>query len=288
MDLDSSTIFIGDHLKVAINVVAPKGTTVKSINYGNWADAGNLEILEQGKLNTVATEPELLLQQQIVFTTFDSGYHRLPPLEVIYQLNGITDTVNSGNLGLTVKSIPVTEEADIMDNKDIILEPINWRDFLPYILTILAVILLIGIVWRVSATAKRKAQPPAPPPPPVPAHLIALGKLDKLEADASWKQGDIKGFQSDVTYVLREYLENRFGMHALEATTPEITRSLKARQLDEEGHLRQVLDTADMVKFAKAVPAEEVHPRSLNRVREFVITTQEKAEPTPEENAEEE
>lgn len=279
MDLDTSTIFIGDHLGLTINVVAPQGTTVKSINYGNWADAGNLEVLEQGKLNTVATEPELLLQQRLLFTTFDSGYHRLPPLEVIYELNGITDTANSSNLGLTVVTIPVQEEADIMDNKDIIREPINWTDFMPYVLGLLLIVIILGIIWRASTIAKRKTAPPVPPPPPVPAHLIALEKLEKIAAAASWKQGDIKGFQSDVTYVLREYLENRFGMPALEATTPEITKALKARQLDQDDHLRQVLATADMVKFAKAVPAEEVHVRSLNQVREFVVATQEKEEP---------
>lgn len=273
MDLDSTVIFIGDHLGLTINVVAPTNATIKNINYGKWADAGKVELLDLGDLNTVATTPELLLQQRLVFTTFDSGYHRLPSLEVIYELNGIQDTARSSNLGLTVATIPVEEDADIMANKDIIKEPINLMDFLPFILGLLLIAIIIGLIWRASAISKRKAMPPAPPPPPTPAHIIALEKLEQLEAAAAWKTGDIKGFQSDLTYILREYLENRYELQALEATSPEIIKDLKSLKLDEEGTLRAVLETADLVKFAKAIPAESIHLESLAKVRNFVTAT---------------
>lgn len=273
MDLDSTVIFIGDHLGLTINIAAPPNAAIKNINYGQWADAGKVELLDMGDLNTIATEPELLLQQRLVFTTFDSGYHRLPSLEVIYELNGIQDTARSSNLGLTVATIPVQEDADIMANKDIIKEQINLLDFLPFVLGLLVIAIIIGFIWRASAVRKRKAMPPAPPPPPVPAHIIALKKLDELEAAATWKTGDIKGFQSDLTYILREYLENRYDLQALEATSPEIVKDLQHLKLDEDGALRAVLNTADMVKFAKAIPAEAVHAQSLTQVRNFVTTT---------------
>lgn len=273
MDLDSTVIFIGDHLGLTINIVAPSNASIKNINYGKWADAGKVELLDLGDLNTIATTPELLLQQRLLFTTFDSGYHRLPSLEVIYELNGIQDTARSSNLGLTVATIPVQEDADIMANKDIIKEPINFVDFLPFVLGLLVIAIIIGIIWRASAVRKRKAMPPAPPPPPIPAHIIALEKLDHLEAAATWKIGDIKGFQSDLTYILREYLENRYELQALEATSPEIIKDLQRLKLDEDGALRTVLNTADLVKFAKAIPAEAVHAQSLVQVRNFVTTT---------------
>ncbi|WP_367392111.1 hypothetical protein [Lewinella sp. LCG006] len=273
MDLDSTVIFIGDHLGLTINIAAPTNTTIKNVNYGKWADAGKVELLDLGNLNTITTSPELLLQQRLVFTTFDSGYHRLPSLEVIYELNGIQDTARSSNLGLTVATIPVQEDADIMANKDIIKEPIKLVDFLPIVLALLVIVVIIGVIWRASAVRKRKAMPPAPLPPPIPAHIIALEKLDQLEAAAAWKTGDSKGFQSDLTYILREYLENRYDLQALEATSPEIIKDLQRLKLDEKGSLRAVLETADLVKFAKATPAEAVHVQSLNQVRTFVTTT---------------
>ncbi len=273
MNLDSAVIFIGDHLGLTVNIAAPTNAAIKTINYGHWADAGKVELLDLGDLNTIATEPEQLLQQRLVFTTFDSGYHRLPSLEVIYELNGIQDTARSSNLGLTVATIPVQEEADIMANKDIIKEPINFVDFIPLALGLLFIAVVIGVIWRASAVRKRKAMPPAPPPPPIPAHIIALEKLDQLEAAAVWKTGDIKGFQSDLTYTLREYLENRYELQALEATSPDIIKDLQRLKLDEEGILRAVLNTADMVKFAKATPAEAVHLQALTQVRDFVTAT---------------
>jgi hypothetical protein len=290
MDLDSTVIFIGDHLGLTINIVGPSNASIKNINYGKWADAGKVELLDLGDLNTIATEPELLLQQRLVFTTFDSGYHRLPSLEVIYELNGIQDTARSSNLGLTVATIPVQEDADIMANKDIIKEPINFVDFLPFVLGLLVIAIIIGFIWRASAVRKRKAMPPPPPPPPIPAHIIALEKLDQLEVAAIWKTGDIKGFQSDLTYILREYLENRYELQALEATSPEIIKDLQRLKLDEDGTLRTVLNTADLVKFAKAIPSESVHAESLTKVRNFVTVTKytPPAPSTSNENAEEE
>ena len=151
--------------------------------------------------------------------------------------------------------------------------PINFVDFIPLVLGLLFIAVVIGVIWRASAVRKRKAMPPAPPPPPIPAHIIALEKLDQLEAAAAWKTGDIKGFQSDLTYTLREYLENRYELQALEATSPEIIKDLQRLKLDEQGTLRAVLNTADMVKFAKAIPAEAVHLQALTQVRDFVTAT---------------
>ena len=160
-----------------------------------------------------------------------------------------------------------------MPIKDVIKEPINLLDFLPFVLGLLFIAIILGLIWRASAVRKRKAMPPAPPPPPTPAHIIALEKLDQLEVAATWKTGDIKGFQSDLTYILREYLENRYELQALEATSPEIIKDLQRLKLDEDGTLRAVLDTADLVKFAKAIPAEAIHVQSLVQVRNFVTTT---------------
>jgi hypothetical protein len=274
VSLDTASIMIGDQLGLNVQIAAPTGTRIQQIQFGEWEKAGKVEIMDLGPLSTIAETPELLQQQRVLFTTFDSGYHRLPPLQVIYELNGIVDTARSGNLGLRVFTLPVTEDTPILANKDIVTEPLNLRDLLPYGLGILAVVLLGLGWWKWSGRKPKKAT--SPPPPPVPAHVLALEKLTALEQAASWQHGEAKAFQSELTYILREYLENRYQVHALEATTPEILVQLRtiAAVPDHTAEIKSILETADLVKFAKAVPPLEVHPRALAAVRDFVMATQ--------------
>ncbi len=282
--LDSTTLLIGDQLGVSVNLVVLAGSEVENINYGNWAEAGNVELLDIGELNTVSEGPPTLLHQRLLLTTFDSGYHYFPPLEVVFTQNGVRDTARSGDLAMTVATIPVPQEATIRDNKDIIEEKINWLDLLPFAVGAILVVMLILFLWRLSGIVPERKK--TPPPPPKPAHIIALEQLDNLEKEAIWQKGEIKAFQSELTHILRAYLEGRFSMQALEATTAEIRQSMAKFKLDEDGLIHSVLSTADMVKFAKAEPATDVHPAALQTVREFVIATR-KPEPAPEEAGEE-
>lgn len=272
INLDSTRLLIGDQLGVSVDFSAAAGTTVEEVKYGEWAEAGEVELLEIGDINTVDAGPPILMHQRLLLTTFDSGYHYFPPLEVVYTQNGVRDTARSGNLAMTVSTIPVVAEAPIRDNKDIIEEKLNWIDVLPYFVGVLLLVLLIVFARRLQS---KKADPEkiTPPSPPRPAHEIALEHLDQLEREARWKTGDIKAFQTDLTHVLRSYLENRFALPALEATTVEISTAMKKHQLDEDGKIREVLEVADMVKFAKAIPDEQVHPAGIQTIRAFVLDT---------------
>ena len=271
ISLDSTVMLIGDQLGVGLDFYLPEGAAISEIKYDEWAEAGKVEILEKSELNTVNAGPPILMEQRLLLTTFDSGYHKLPPLEVIYIQGGVKDTAYSSDLAMTVNTIPVTRESQIRDNKDIIEEGINWLDAAPYFLGIVLVILLTLFVRQL--LTKKKPEVEAPPPPPRPAHEIALEQLDQLEADALWQKGEVKAFQSDLTFVLRSYLENRYDIPALEATTPEIIKAMTMRFLDADGKIRSVLEMADMVKFAKAQPELSAHPAALQTVRDFVLTT---------------
>ncbi|MEO0873319.1 MAG: hypothetical protein AAFY48_01830 [Bacteroidota bacterium] len=283
INLDSTIMLIGDQLGVSLSFFLPEGVAISEIKYDEWAASGQAEILETSPLNTIKQGPPTLMEQRLLLTTFDSGYHKFQPLEVVYVQDGVRDTAYSSDLAMTVATIPVTRESQIRDNKDIIEEQINWLDALPYFigLVLLGLLVLLGR----QLFSKKKTTVVEPPPPPRPAHEIALEQLDYLEADAAWQRGEIKAFQSDLTFTLRSYLENRFEIQALEATTPEITRALAKQQLDEDGTIRSVLEIADMVKFAKAEPEMSAHPAALETVRNFVLTTR---EPDPDPNDSEE
>ena len=284
IQLDSTNLLIGDQLGVNVDFSVPAGSAIREIRYDQWANAGKVELLEVGQLNTVSEGPPKLLQQRLLLTTFASGYHYFPPLEVIYLNNGSTDTARTSDLAMTVATIPVSRESSILDNKDIIEEQINLMDILPYILGLILIVIIVLFVRRL--TKKTIVQKQAPPPPPPPAHEVALQRLSQLEAKELWQKGEIKAYQSELTYVLRAYLEDRFSLQALEATTAEICQDFKKHGLDEDGRMRTVMETADMVKFAKAMPPQNVHAEALDSVRHFVEETR-APEPSPTESTEE-
>ena len=130
-----------------------------------------------------------------------------------------------------------------------------------------------------SLILKRKPTEPKPTIPKpqeiIPASTIAIEKLQKLRDGKIWEQGKIKEYQSELTYVIREYLENRYNINALENTTIEINQDLKKLNLKESltTDLQNILQVADLVKFAKAQPDQNVHEQFLDKAVEFVQTT---------------
>jgi len=124
---------------------------------------------------------------------------------------------------------------------------------------------------------------------PKPAHEIALTKLKKLEDKQLWQKGQLKEYQSELTYIVREYLEKRYGIQALESTTAEIITELKNEDISE-GHKKQLsemFNMADMVKFAKATPPLDIQSKLLNEAESFVFNTKREiiAEPEKPEDA---
>ncbi|MEZ4987387.1 MAG: hypothetical protein R2795_20475 [Saprospiraceae bacterium] len=273
LQLSNSQILIGDQITLTIDISAPQEATLEAIQLEAWAKASNTEVIQSSQLQTVAQQPQQLLHQDVLITHFDTGYHVLPPLAVIYTLNGRRDTAFSGDLGLRVLAPPVNQETTLQPNKDIQEEPLRLIDFLPWLLVVLLIAATVWLILRSRHKAKKEQQ--FPPPPPVPAHQVALEKLQQLEQEALWQKGEGKAYQSRLTYILREYLENRFDMRALEATTAVINKDLQAAIEDKTmvAQLGRWLEIADMVKFAKATPTAEQHVAALQYIRFFVQQT---------------
>lgn len=272
-ELATKEITIGDQIWMQVNISAPPGTDVSGLQSGYLNTLPGLEALQEKELNVTAQTPELLLQQRFLITSFDTGYIAIPPLPYVFQAaNGRLDTAYTNDLLLRVKSFPVDEDNELRPIKPIIEEPLNWLDFWP--LYLLLVVGGIGYAtWLYLKRQKREAPPPPPPPPP---HIIALNALDQLEGKKLWQNEETKAYYSELTRILREYLEGRFDLQALEMTTRQITTRLAQRSDFDQVKARELsnlLQLSDLVKFAKARPAAELHPESLIRVRTFVKDT---------------
>lgn len=114
--------------------------------------------------------------------------------------------------------------------------------------------------------------------PDEPAHVIALAKLESIRREKIWSRGQIKEYHVQITDVIREYLENRFGIQAIEMTSSEIlaiTSSTTGISESDQNKLQQILEIADAVKFAKYQSMQNENDLSLKNSFEFVETTKE-------------
>lgn len=113
-----------------------------------------------------------------------------------------------------------------------------------------------------------------PAEPPLPLEFRVERRLKELESSGLWEKGEHAAYYLRLTEILRAYLEERWGVPATAMTTGEVARLVKARAtLPVAATVRQLLERADLVKFARQTPAAGDGPRDLEEVRRFVSAT---------------
>ncbi|MFQ6617948.1 MAG: hypothetical protein ACE5QV_04585, partial [Fidelibacterota bacterium] len=111
-----------------------------------------------------------------------------------------------------------------------------------------------------------------------PAHVVALEKLARLENWDFSNPDRLKEYFFQVSYIVREYIENRFFIYALEMTNREIFAELEDEKIDDDAIriIKDILTLCDLVKFAKYTPsADEIHQtytRSISLVEKTKFT----------------
>jgi hypothetical protein len=113
------------------------------------------------------------------------------------------------------------------------------------------------------------------PAPKLPPHVVAIKALKELEHRKLWQNDKHKLYYSTLTDILRLYIEGRWSIAALEMTTDEIIMALRDVEIvgDNRSKLIGILRTADMVKFAKAIPAPEQNEQAFTHSYYFVEDT---------------
>lgn len=260
--VESGTMFafpdVKDTLMVGVDIV------------GNW----KLDTLNVTKAKNGA--PALLdLQGGIVITSFDEGDYYLPPLAVQrMSKDGVLDTLVFDPQVLSVRTMPVdTATFKVHDIKGQITYPLTFKEVLPWILLGLGIIgLIVLVVWLVRRYIRKRG---AEAQVAEPAHIIALRKLDKYRGNKMWAPEKQKAFYSGITDTLREYIDARYNIGAMEMTTAEIVRNLKDTDLsqDLQDGLKELFERADFVKFAKFIASDEDNAAALPMAVRFVTTT---------------
>ena len=241
-----------------------------------------VEIVSGWQLDTVKLikgkkgNPSVMnLRGGIVITSFEQGQYALPPLSLQrITKEGVVDTLVFDSQTLEVKTMPVdTATFEVHDIKGQIRYPVTFKEVIPWVGAILGLLALIALaVWLIMKYGKRasvKAEKKDP------AHIVALRKLDMYRGNKMWAPEKQKAFYSGITDTLREYIDARYEIGAMEMTTAEIMKDLKNTDVAEDlqSGLKDLFERADFVKFAKYTASDEDNAAALPLAVRFVTST---------------
>lgn len=108
-----------------------------------------------------------------------------------------------------------------------------------------------------------------------PGNVIALSKIDALLDSGLWENQQYKLFYITLSDILREYLWRQFHVDASSDTTAELLRRVKTMPQMKPlmNQLREFLSSGDLVKFAKAVPSEQIRDKDVTLLRQIITET---------------
>lgn len=275
-----------NYLKIGeqtVLTISFQGSSNDSVTWFDVADtlSTHIEVVQAQKTDTIYDSTDISkkqIRQKIVLTSFDSGIHVIKPF-VIY-VNNIPYETEALLLEVTNVAVDTTKEIyDIKPPIDVDYSWIewlkdNWRPVLG-IAIIIAIFVGFGI-WYYRDLKSRSNEPEyVAPAPKIPAHIRALEKLQQVKDEKLWQNGQYKRYHSDISDVLRQYLEDTYHIQALEQTTFEMMRSLRHAAIPEASlhKLKQILSLADLVKFAKEEPLPQENEASMEGAIYFIQQT---------------
>jgi hypothetical protein len=211
----------------------------------------------------------------LTMAAFATGEPKIPPFIVPYPAEGEVRAAASDSIPVKVASVLPKDMKDINDLKP----QIQFPNLLP-IWIILALFAAAGLGyagWRLYRRYRRIRLYGAPLPDPWDE---ALAALDRVPADDWLASGHFKRYYYTVSEVLKRYLTRRFEFPALDQTTTEILRAMKAAKTPEREGFGEFFQRADMVKYAKFVPPAAEAAAVIPTARELVKATTPKPQPS--------
>lgn len=253
--------WLSDPMKEGEVVEIAPGVDVNSSSAIDTTDLGN---------------SRLQLRRTILVQPWDSGEVLIENIALVSE----TDTFRSNPIALKV----YTADVDTMTTINGLQAPVSPRtgvfDWVPDWLAdwwwaFITIAAAATAIWFIHKRMRKPAVENSAVQVIVPPYEKAINELEVLRNRKLCEKGEEKTYYTELTEILRQYLEGRFGINAMEMTTPQIKRAVRASvpAASASALMAEVLEMADYVKFAKLRPMPEDNVRAFQQALNFVEDT---------------
>ncbi|MFL1010713.1 hypothetical protein [Flavisericum labens] len=256
--IDSTSIKIGEQITYHIQV---ETDSTKLVVFPEGQTFSPMEMIESYDVDTLKNNYKFNLIKKYGLTQFDSGKYTIPRQKIIVG----DKTFFTDSLQVEVRNIVIDTTKGLYDIKPIIgveKEGSNWWKYLLLTFLIIGAVafLLFWFIWRKKPLTEEEQIALLPP------YDRAKLALKNLDESPYLQEENLKDYYSELTFIIRKYLDEKVYDHALESTTDELINRLtllrEGSQVDlskeDIKKLESILKRADLVKFAKSAPDIEL------------------------------
>lgn len=280
--LDSAEMFMGEQTNLQISVTHPSSQAVAWPTFSNKQLIPGLEIVKSLPTTTHDGEEEgaVISSKTFVITSFDPSLYYIPP--IVVKVGG--RTVKTEQLALKVNDVPIdTVHVDkYFGPKDVITPAYTWAEWRPVFFLSLLLLALLGtffvLLHKLGRTRRVVVVKPKPVEQP---YAWALRMIQQFRQQYDEGSYEPKDYYTRLVDILRGYLNRRYHINASEMTSSQILDQLSV--LTDEADrlaLRRLLQTADLVKFAKLHTSAGDDRQNLLKMSEFVEASKLNVQPT--------
>ena len=252
--VDTTSIRIGEQITYKINV---KADSLEDIDFPKAKDFAPFELINEFKVDTNYLNKKFIISKKFALTYFDSGAYYIPS----QKLTLLNKEVKLDSFKITINPVKIdTTKQGLYDIKPIMksntqIDFIFFGYILIFIAVICAVLYFKKQIFSFFSIQKLKVEYLTP----YEKAVIELTKIKKLNY---LSDVDIKTYYSDLTFALRNFIEEKIIKNALESTTKELIQKLSLLKTSKKlnfsnstlKNIEDVFSRADLVKFAKYEP----------------------------------
>ncbi len=252
ISVDTTNIRIGEQIQLRIKVTETKNVLFPKLQLDSL---GKVELIETFPIDTLKET----LEKRYLLTSFDSGQYIIPKQKI--SINSKIFFTDS--LLVNVATVKVdTLKQKMFEIKAIKKEPKTLDDYKHLWWWILPILALLAVIMYFVFRKKEQKEIAVVYVPPI---QEAMQRLKELDAKQLLQQNKIKRYYTELTDIVRTYIEKDISIPALESTTNELIETIiDFNESSELGiskktiqQLKEVLQSADLVKFAKSKPIIE-------------------------------
>ena len=252
--VDTTSIRIGEQINYKINI---KLDSLDEINFPKAKDFAPFELINEFKVDTNYLDKKFIISKQFALTFFDSGTYYIPS----QKLSLLDKEIKLDSFKVTINPIKIdTTKQGLYDIKPIMksntkFDFLFWLYILIFIIVFCTFLYFKNHIFSFFTINKLEVEYLTP-------YEKAVTELSKIKDLNYLSEIDIKTYYSDLTFVIRNFIEEKIIDNALECTTKELIQKLSLLKTSKKlnfsnstlKNIEDVFSRADLVKFAKYEP----------------------------------